>query len=345
MYRALVRKDAAYEGIFFAAVKTTGIFCRPTCRARKPKRENTEFFGTAREALLHGYRPCKMCSPLEDPGKTPSAVQRLLDYLANNPLTRIKDSEARAYGVEPHTLRRWFKNTHGITFQGYQRMLRINAAFLRLARGEKVIDTALESGYDSLSGFGHAFKRMTGASPLAAKTGATVTLMRLVTPLGPMIAGATVGGICLLEFTDRRRLERELVELQKSLGATLLFGRTKHLEALEKQLAEYFSGQRRRFDLPLVMPGTEFQQEAWRGLLKVPFGNTRSYAQQAVSIRNARAVRAVALANGRNRISIVVPCHRIIGSDGSLTGYGGGLWRKKYLLDFEKGVQPAVERT
>jgi AraC family transcriptional regulator, regulatory protein of adaptative response / methylated-DNA-[protein]-cysteine methyltransferase len=159
---------------------------------------------------------------------------------------------------------------------------------------------------------------------------------RIETPLGEMVAGATENGICLLEFTDRRMLPTEYSDLKRLLKTTLEEGENKHIKALKKQLKEYFNGKRKVFSLPLVTPGTEFQNAVWKELQIIEFGSTRSYQEQANALNKPDSVRAVANANGMNRISIVIPCHRVIGSDGRLTGYGGGLRRKKWLLDHEK---------
>jgi AraC family transcriptional regulator of adaptative response/methylated-DNA-[protein]-cysteine methyltransferase len=156
------------------------------------------------------------------------------------------------------------------------------------------------------------------------------------TPLGTMVAGAVKEGICLLEFTDRRMLNTEYKDLARLLKTTIEEGENKHTRAIRKQLDEYFKGQRKEFEVPLVTPGTGFQQAVWKELQNIPFGSTRSYQEQAEALNKYDAVRAVANANGLNRISIVIPCHRVIGSDGRLTGYGGGLKRKKWLLDHEK---------
>jgi AraC family transcriptional regulator, regulatory protein of adaptative response / methylated-DNA-[protein]-cysteine methyltransferase len=156
------------------------------------------------------------------------------------------------------------------------------------------------------------------------------------TPLGEMIAGATEDGVCLLEFTDRRMLPSELQDLKELLKTTVEEGDNDHLKQLSTQLAEYFEGKRKDFSVPLMICGTEFQRIVWNELLNIPFGSTRSYQQQADILNKPGSVRAVAGANGKNRIAIIIPCHRVIGSDGHLTGYGGGLKRKKWLLDHEK---------
>ena len=159
---------------------------------------------------------------------------------------------------------------------------------------------------------------------------------RIETPLGEMIAGATEEGVCLLEFVDRKMLQTEYKDLERLLKTSFEEGDNQHLKNLRKQLAEYFQGKCKEFSVPLITPGTSFQQAVWKELLNIPFGDTRSYHEQAVALNNPASVRAVAHANGLNRISIVVPCHRVIGSDGSLTGYGGGLKRKSWLLNHEK---------
>ena len=163
-----------------------------------------------------------------------------------------------------------------------------------------------------------------------------IKITDIETPLGEMVAGATDEGICLLEFNDRRMLPSEYRDLVRLLKTEMEDGENKHLKLLKRQLKEYFEGKRKEFSIPLVYPGTEFQKAVWKELRSIPFGSTRSYQEQAIALNRPGSVRAVANANGMNRISIVIPCHRVIGSDGRLTGYGGGLRRKKWLLDHER---------
>ncbi|TQV75632.1 methylated-DNA--[protein]-cysteine S-methyltransferase [Aliikangiella marina] len=337
MYEALVNKDASYEGIFIVGVKTTGIFCRPTCNARKPKPENVEYFADIKQALSFGYRPCKVCHPTRPYGESPDWLKGLLEELSQSGQQKFKDQDLRQRGLDPVRVRRWFKKHHGMTFQAYSRALRINRAFGLIKHDDKVIDTALDSGYESLSGFNHAFRKLTGAAPSASKRSNVVTVTRILTPLGPMFAGATEQGICLLEFTDRRMLETQITRLSKLLRARFVPGQHPLFVKLSLQLKEYFAGKRTKFSVPLDIPGTDFQQRVWQALMEIPCGETRSYQQQALTIGNPDAVRAVAKANGDNRISIIIPCHRVIGKNGKLTGYGGGLWRKQRLLDIESG--------
>ncbi len=336
MYKALVDKDASFEGTFIAAVKTTGIFCRPTCTARKPKEENVEFFHTTREAILKGYRACKVCNPMEKLGETPDYIKEILKDLNTNPSLKFKDWDLIQRGIEPGKIRRWFLKNHGITFHAYQRMFRINSAFNKIQNGESVTSVAFDAGYESLSGFNDSFKSIFGVSPSNSKEKKIINITRLETPLGTMYACAVEQGICLLEFTDRKMLETELKSLAKLLNANIIQGANKHFGLLHDQLDEYFEGKRKEFTVTLFTPGSEFRQAVWKELQNIPYGSTHSYKQQAIALKRPEAVRAVAHANGMNRISILIPCHRVIGEDGNLTGYGGGIWRKKWLLDFEK---------
>jgi AraC family transcriptional regulator, regulatory protein of adaptative response / methylated-DNA-[protein]-cysteine methyltransferase len=163
-----------------------------------------------------------------------------------------------------------------------------------------------------------------------------IKISKIETPLGEMVAGATKEGICLLEFSDRENLSAEYEEITRLFGTTIKSGSNWYIWSLKKQLKEYFKGKRKDFSVKLVTPGTEFQQAAWKELLKIPYGETVSYHEQAAALSNISATRAVAHANASNRIAIVIPCHRVIGADGALVGYGGGLKRKKWLIDHEK---------
>lgn len=339
MYQALVDKDVSYEGSFIAAVKTTGIFCRPTCTARKPKPENVEFFKTTKDAILHGYRPCKVCNPLDKMGETPHYVREILSALSLNPSQKFKDWDLIQRGIEPSKIRRWFLKNHGITFQSYQRMFRINSAFKKIQDGHSITSVAFDSGYESLSGFNDSFKSIFGIAPTLSKNKRIINITRLETPLGPMFACAVEEGICLLEFTDRRMLETEFKTLARLLNATIVQGENVHFDLLQTELNAYFEGRLKHFSVPLCMPGTDFQKAVWKELQNIPYAGTRSYKQQSIALEKPEAVRAIAGADGMNRISILVPCHRVIGTNGDLTGYGGGIWRKQWLLDLENKNQ------
>jgi len=335
MYRALVERDASYEGLFIVGVRTTGIFCRSTCPARKPKRENVEFFGGAREALAAGYRPCLRCRPLEPAGEVPRWLRELLAEVEDAPSRRWKDADLRARGLEPGRVRRWFAREHGMTFHAYLRARRLGLALGRIRQGDDLAGTAFGHGYESDSGFREAFEKLFDATPGRSRERGLMQVTRVRTPLGPMVAGATDEALCLLEFTDRRMLEKQIQTLGRRLGCAVAPGDNDVLDRLQLQLEEYFEGRRSRFDLPLLAPGTEFQEAVWRELGRIPAGETRSYRELAETLGRPGAQRAVGRANGDNRIAILIPCHRVVRDDGTLGGYGGGLWRKKFLLDLE----------
>lgn len=337
-YEALVRKDSQYNGIFYAGVNTTGIFCIASCRARKPRIENVSFLENVKEALRHGYRPCRVCRPDENTGTPPEEVRELLGMISASPQQKIADSDLRGMNISPSRIRRWFNENMGMTFQAYQRMIRLNTAYESLKKGRKVTDSAFDSGYDSISGFTHSFKNKLNSSPSRADGIRLILLERFPTPLGPMYAAATENALCLLEFTDRRMLETEFRDLSKRLQANIIPGSNAITEQTRQQVEEYFDGGRTKFDLPLETPGTPFQQKVWNQLNQIPYGETRSYLAQAQAMGEPAAVRAVARANGMNRIAIVVPCHRVLGSSGKLTGYAGGLARKRWLLKHEQKV-------
>ena len=338
MYQASYEKNPDFEGVFWMAVKTTGIFCRPTCTARKPKPENVEFFDNTKDAIQKGYRPCKVCKPLVNPDETPLDIRKLLIELSENPGLKLKDVDLVERGLQPITVKRWFLKHHAMTFHTFQRTFKINSAFKKLQQGENVLDVALDNGYESLSGFNDSFKNVFGVSPKNSKMEKIVDLKRIETPLGTMIACANENGICMLEFSDRKALPTELKEISKHFDANIVQGENPHFKTLEKELEEYFEGKLKDFIVPLAPVGTDFQKKVWKILRTIPYGTTRTYQQQADILGNPKAVRAVANANGLNKISIIIPCHRVIGTNGTLTGYSGGIWRKQKLLELEKAI-------
>jgi AraC family transcriptional regulator of adaptative response/methylated-DNA-[protein]-cysteine methyltransferase len=336
MYRALSRRDAAYEGVFFTGVKTTGIFCRPTCKAKRPRAENVEFFPTVNEALHGGYRPCRLCRPMDSTKPVPPLVERLRRAVEAADDGRVTDKELTAMGVEPTTARRQFKAYHGMTFHAYQRARRMGLALRDVKSGKPVIEVQHERGYESTSGFREAFARVFGAPPCEAKGAACLLARRLETPLGTMLALADDAGLRLLEFVDRRGLERELIQLRRRLKCSIVPGNHAILDRTAAQLADYFSGKSLTFDVPLAPVGSEFQLRVWAELQRIPAGRTRSYTEMAARISLANGRRAVARANGSNMLALVIPCHRVIRADGDLCGYAGGVWRKQRLLDHER---------
>ncbi|HYC69691.1 MAG TPA: trifunctional transcriptional activator/DNA repair protein Ada/methylated-DNA--[protein]-cysteine S-methyltransferase [Opitutaceae bacterium] len=336
MYRALARRDAAYEGVFFTGVKTTGIFCRPTCRAKKPRPENVEFFPSVAEALHGGYRPCRLCHPMDATRPVPPLVDRLRRLVDEATDGRVTDKELAALGIEPSTARRRFKSYHGMTFHAYQRARRMGLALRDVRSGRPVVEVQADRGYESPSGFREAFARVFGRPPARAGAAGVLLARRLETPLGTMLALADDAGLRLLEFVDRRGLEREIAGLRRRLKCAVVPGSHPTLDLVAAQLKEYFAGLRRTFEVPLAPVGSDFQRRVWAELQRIPSGRTRSYLEMATRLGVPGAARAIGRANGSNMIAIVIPCHRVINADGSLCGYAGGIWRKQRLLDLER---------
>lgn len=336
-YQALLDKNKDYEGTFFVGVKTTGVFCRPTCPARKPKFENCEFYNTAQEALLASFRPCMRCQPLSHPNQVSDLVRTLVEAVEADPSRRWKDKDFDELSVDASTARRQFKKRFGMTFVEYARARRMGIAIKQIREGNMVIDTQLNTGYDSSSGFRDAFSKIMGATPTKLDKHLNVLKASwLDTQLGPMIAISDDQALYLLEFAERRGLEREIERLRLKLKAAIVPGMTDAIQSIQTELKAYFDGKLTKFTTPIHLLGSPFQKSVWEELMRIPYGQTRSYATQAKAIGKQTAYRAVANANGANQIAIVVPCHRIINSNGDLGGYGGGIRRKQWLIEHEK---------
>jgi AraC family transcriptional regulator of adaptative response/methylated-DNA-[protein]-cysteine methyltransferase len=343
MYRALVERDSQFEGVFYVAVRTTGVFCRPTCPARKPRPENVEYFATPGEALHHGYRPCARCKPLDKQKGPPELAARLLEAVERAPSAKLSDQDLQDMDIDPSTARRQFKRYYGMTFHAYHRARRMGMALRQVRKGEPVIEAQVDNGFESASGFWDAFKRVFGAPPSRSDEVDCLLARWIETPLGPMLALANQDGLHLLEFIDRRGLENELIWIRKRVKSSVVPGNNAHLDRVTEELKTYFDGTSMEFTVPLIMSGSGFERRVWELLRGIPAGETRSYSDLARRLDCPAAVRAVGRANGRNPLCLIVPCHRVIGADGKLVGYGGGFWRKKWLLDHERKVCGTAE--
>jgi AraC family transcriptional regulator of adaptative response/methylated-DNA-[protein]-cysteine methyltransferase len=213
------------------------------------------------------------------------------------------------------------------------------AALGQIRRGAELDDVALGNGYESHSGFRDAFARTFGRSPGRSRDADCLLTGWAESPVGPLLMAANEAGICLLEFTDRRMLETQFATLRKRFGCAIVPGSHEHMDLLKEELARYFAGTLSQFSVPVVYPGSPFQSKVWSQLLRIPYGQTCSYEDLAVAVGAPGACRAVGRANGQNRIAILIPCHRVVNKGGQLGGYGGGLWRKQFLLDLERGVR------
>lgn len=376
MYDAFATRDASFDGLFIVGVKTTGVFCRPSCPARKPRERNVEYFASAEAAEAAGYRACKRCRPLDDVGASPHWMTHLMERIEAQPERRVTDADLRAMDIDPAAARRLFQSQFGMTFQDYQRALRIGRALAMIREGATATAAATNTGFESGSGFRDAFTRVLGCPPREAEHLVCLFARRISTPLGPMIAGADETRLALLEFVDGRALDQPFAGARRKRSAVIIPGRNAILDRTEQELGDYFGrhahahpgvnseakiggtgvppvksngdshprrhsspsrarSARTSFTIPLAIEGTDFQIAVWRELLKIPFGETRSYADIARAVGKPSAVRAVGAANGANRIAIIIPCHRVVRSDGSLCGYAAGAWRKRWLLDHE----------
>lgn len=278
-----------------------------------------------------------------DPDKRPpKLIERLRAEVEKAPGGRLTDKELSALAIDPSTARRQFKRHYGMTFQAYHRARRMGLALREVRKGTRVEEAKDGSGFESDSGFREAFTRIFGDTPSVAKERSALFAERIATPLGTMLAVAGDEGLRLLEFTDRRALERELAILRQRLRTNVVPGQHPHLDAIRRELADYFSGNDLDFDVPLAPVGSGFQMRTWELLRSIPKGETRSYSWMADQLKIPGGRRAVGRANGTNMLCIIIPCHRVIRADGTLCGYGGGLWRKKWLLEHERKFAPQL---
>jgi AraC family transcriptional regulator of adaptative response/methylated-DNA-[protein]-cysteine methyltransferase len=333
-WAAFMRRDRSFDGRVIGAVTTTGVYCKPSCPARRPRREHVIFFSSIREAKAAGFRPCLRCRP-DELGRDRSALAealRLIDQAEQAPtLAQL----AGAVGYAPHHFQRIFKRDLGVSPAEYARGLRNRRSEIALRAGGRVTDAVYDAGYSGPSSFYSDAKERLGMTPSAWRDGGfgeTIRWTHFDSPLGQMLIAATAKGICRLTFDDSEDSLRSLfprATIVRDEGALkqLIEGA---LEAIERPLLAP--------ELPIDVAGTAFQEAVWRELRKIPVGETRSYADIAAAIGHPKAVRAVGSANRDNHVCVLIPCHRVIRSDGSLGGYGGGIERKRKLLAAEGQV-------
>jgi AraC family transcriptional regulator of adaptative response/methylated-DNA-[protein]-cysteine methyltransferase len=338
-WAAFERRDRAWDGRVIGAVKTTGIYCKPSCPARRPKRENVEFFATVQEARAAGYRTCLRCKP-DEVGRDREAVAAAVRLIERAEEPPSLSALAAAVGYAPHHFQRIFKRDLAVSPAEYARGLRNRRAQESLKQNRRVTDAIYDAGYSAPSGFYSDAKERLGMSPSAWRDGGrgqTIRWTRFESPLGQMFIAATSKGICRLTFDDnedslRRLFPRAAIVEDGGALKDLVEGA---LAAIDRPLAMR--------DLPIDVAGTAFQEAVWRELRKIPAGETRSYAQIAAAIGQPKAVRAVGTANGDNHVAVLIPCHRVIRSDGTLGGYAGGLDRKRKLLAAEGCLSASPE--
>jgi AraC family transcriptional regulator of adaptative response/methylated-DNA-[protein]-cysteine methyltransferase len=330
-WAAFMRRDRSWDGRVLGAVKTTGVYCKPSCPARRPKRDNVVFYASSQEARAAGYRPCMRCKP-DEVGRDRNAIAKAIELIDRAEEAPNLSELAAAVGYAPHHFQRIFKRDLGVSPAAYARALRNRRAETALKVNGRVTDAVYDAGYQSPSGFYSDAKERLGMTPSAWRDGGrgeTIRWTHFASPLGEMFIAATSKGICRLTFDDSeqslRRLFPNAIITEDPGGLKELVEGA--LQAIEQPLAAHH--------LPIDVAGTAFQEAVWRELRKIPAGETRSYAQIAAAIGAPKAVRAVGSANGDNHVVVLIPCHRVIRSDGSLGGYGGGLDRKRKLLAAE----------
>lgn len=341
LYAALLARDHRFDGQVFVCVSSTGVFCRLTCPARKPRPENCTFFATVGECIAAGYRACKRCHPVQAAAHGGPTIAALLQALDEHPDLRWSEDHVAKLGYDPSTVRRSFRRQFGMTFLEMARLRRLREGFQTLASGGKVITAQHEASFDSASAFRAAFARLLGCAPADLRANRLLRATWIPTPLGDMIAVSSRSHLHLLEFVDRKGLPAELARLRAASKEEIGVGSLPPSEQAATELAEYFAARSDRFLTPLALSGSAFTQLVWDALRTIPVGETRSYSDIARQVGRPAAVRAVARANGANQIALMIPCHRVIGADGSLTGYGGGLWRKQRLIEIERQLRQA----
>lgn len=330
-FAAFDRRDRALDGQFVGAVKTTRIYCKPSCPARRPLRENVEFFATAAEARDAGYRSCMRCKP-DEVGRDREAVAKALKLIEAAEDALSLEELAEAVDYAPHHFHRLFKRDTGVTPAAYARAMRANRAEAALGGKGSITDVIYEAGYSGPSRFYAETNGRLGMTPSAWRNGGAGVTIRWAladTALGKMLLAATDRGICRLSFDeDEGELFRRFPAARIENGGAALADLVRSAVAAVNKPSQMSA-------LPLDVQGTAFQQAVWRELTRIPPGETRTYAQLAMAAGNPRAVRAAGTACGQNRVAILIPCHRALRTDGSLGGYAYGLERKAKLLEME----------
>lgn len=338
-WEALASRDKSAEGAFLYAVVTTGVYCRPSCPSRRPRPENVRFFKTNEAAESAGFRPCKRCKPDQEP------LAKLQAEAIAKACTLIEAAEempdlgqiAEAVGMSRHHFHRVFKAVAGVTPGAYVQSMRERRVLSELGKGSSVTDAIYGAGYSSSSRFYETFAPKLGIKPSVFGKGGAGEAIRFAVgecSLGSVLVAATGKGICAIEFADS---PQSLVEtLQDRFPKADLIGADGDFEQIVAEVVGFIDEPSRGFDLPLHLRGTAFQQKIWETLRDIPLGQTMTYTQVAARAGNPSAVRAVANACASNKLAVAIPCHRVVRTDGSLSGYRWGVERKAALLEREK---------
>jgi len=343
-WEVVVARDASFAGQFYIAVKTTGVYCRPGCPARLPKRANVRFFDTRDEAERAGFRPCKRCKPdqaslAELHAAKVAQACRLIEAAEEAPKL---DALAETVGLSPYHFHRIFKQAVGVTPKAYAIAHRNKRVRAELPVSDTVTAAIYDAGFNSNGRFYANASDVLGMAPTDFREGGAGQEIRFAIPecsLGPVLIAASEKGVCAILFgDDPEELRRDLRDM---FSRARLIGGDKSFEALTAKVVAFVENPAKSLDLPLDIRGTAFQHRVWDALRRIPVGSTASYAEIAKKIGAPKAVRAVARACATNRIAVAIPCHRVVRSDGGLSGYRGGIKRKRALLVKEADSEPA----
>jgi len=338
MWQAVQDRDSALDGKFVYAVRSTGVYCRPSCPSRRPGREQVAFYLSPDEARQAGFRACKRCSPDDAHAPQVDLAQRIAAYIqAHTDQPPTLEQLGQAFSLSPLHLQRMFKRVMGITPKQYAVALRVERFKGAVRDGESVTTAQNEAGFGSSSRLYERSQSHLGMTPATyRKGGAGATIQYAITdsPLGRLLMAMTEKGLCMVSFgDDDATLE---VSLKTEYPRALLHRDHDDLKQAMNEVLDYLNGKRQEFDTPIDVPGTGFQWQVWRALQAIPYGVTRTYGEIAQAIGNPKAVRAVGHACATNRVALVIPCHRAIRVGGGLGGYRWGLDRKERLLAQEK---------
>ncbi len=340
-WSAVERRDRAADGTFVYSVRTTGVYCRPSCAARLPRRDNVAFHQTCTDAERAGFRPCKRCRPnastlAEVHAGAVARACRLIEEAEEAPSL---EALARAAGMSRFYFHRVFKAVTGVTPKAYAAGHRGKRVREELSSGESVTEAIYGAGFNSNGRFYAAAPGLLGMTPTQFRSGGSGNVIRFAVgecSLGAILVAATAKGVCAIEFgNDPEMLVRAL---QDRFPRAQLLGGDKAFERLVAEVVGFVEAPGRGLDLPLDIRGTAFQQQVWKAIRDIPAGSTASYRDLAKRIGAPKAVRAVAQACGANAIAVAIPCHRVVRTDGSTSGYRWGVERKRALLDREKAA-------
>ncbi|BDI28694.1 AraC family transcriptional regulator [Capsulimonas corticalis] len=338
---AIARRDAAADGAFYYSVRTTGVYCRPSCASRPANRVNIQFHATCADAELAGFRACKRCRPDGDSlaRRRAAAVAEACRLIEASDEAPALDALAESAGVSRFHFHRIFKAVTGVTPKAYADAHRARRVRDQIAHGANISEAIYEAGYQSNSRFYEASNGLLGMTPTAFRAGGAGAVIRFAigeSSLGPILVAATDKGVCaILMGDDPEALARDL---QDRFPKAQLIGGDQEFETTVAQVVRLIETPARGLDLPLDIRGTAFQQQVWQALREIAPGSTASYADIAARIGKPKAVRAVAQACASNAIAVAIPCHRIVRTDGELSGYRWGVERKRALLDREAGA-------